>query len=91
MPRKTRTPRARRAPIARASMRPRPDAAENDEYDVWIEGVECASMRPRPDAAENPPPAAEAEASPRASMRPRPDAAENGGDGPKFCADCQLQ
>ena len=42
--------RARRPP---ASMRPRPDAAENREWEVWDEAPTGASMRPRPDAAEN--------------------------------------
>ena len=37
-----------------ASMRPRPDAAENpgEGWATWDE-VDAASMRPRPDAAEN--------------------------------------
>ena len=61
-----------------ASMRPRPDAAEN--YDVLgdIMQREIASMRPRPDAAENAAAAADKYAAGvAASMRPRPDAAEN--------------
>ena len=36
-----------------ASMRPRPDAAENLAVALRIIGAETASMRPRPDAAEN--------------------------------------
>ena len=47
------TPRARRAGRTAASMRPRPDAAENltgEGRDI-VPGL--ASMRPRPDAAEN--------------------------------------
>ena len=79
MPRKTRAaapPVAGRPP---ASMRPRPDAAENRVRLVTHSPVvDDASMRPRPDAAENrrarrgdPDPVS-------ASMRPRPDAAENG-------------
>ena len=68
----------RRHALHHASMRPRPDTAENEQTcevrDRWPE----ASMRPRPDTAENdhrhdrrgdPHPA---------SMRPRPDTAENG-------------
>ena len=37
-----------------ASMRPRPDAAENAERAGLSLGQPLASMRPRPDAAENP-------------------------------------
>ena len=38
-----------------ASMRPRPDAAENRPNPVvWSPPADAASMRPRPDAAENP-------------------------------------
>ena len=58
-----------------ASMRPRPDAAENGartEHNIRIWGH--ASMRPRPDAAEN---AEHLVSNATASMRPRPDAAEN--------------
>ena len=54
MPRKTQ--QEGEVPLGRgvASMRPRPDAAENlqrarDVADEWLD----ASMRPRPDAAEN--------------------------------------
>ena len=62
----------------KASMRPRPDAAENVAGRQRRPVGHHASMRPRPDAAENngsghrlrPPDV-------RASMRPRPDAAEN--------------
>ena len=37
-----------------ASMRPRPDAAENfGQGRLNLSGEVCASMRPRPDAAEN--------------------------------------
>ena len=61
-----------------ASMRPRPDAAENPRLDHHAARRGRASMRPRPDAAEN---AALRGAEPAAievaSMRPRPDAAEN--------------
>ena len=42
-------------PLRRASMRPRPDAAENGDDGVQAEPLVPASMRPRPDAAENPP------------------------------------
>ena len=53
MPRKTLAPGGAggRGPVA--SMRPRPDAAENREgYRLGFFG-DPASMRPRPDAAEN--------------------------------------
>ena len=40
-------------PGLRASMRPRPDAAENARPGVGAAGRGRASMRPRPDAAEN--------------------------------------
>ena len=36
-----------------ASMRPRPDAAENPDVRLGLAGALEASMRPRPDAAEN--------------------------------------
>ena len=36
-----------------ASMRPRPDAAENELEPHLLDGGVAASMRPRPDAAEN--------------------------------------
>ena len=42
----------------RASMRPRPDAAENVDCDRGDRAARDASMRPRPDAAENKPAAA---------------------------------
>ena len=61
-----------------ASMRPRPDAAENDRRDPRGGGECRASMRPRPDAAENAPHRAGVRGAVGASMRPRPDAAENG-------------
>ena len=53
MPRKTRTGDMEGRRQSRASMRPRPDAAENPPArDRRVEAV-GASMRPRPDAAEN--------------------------------------
>ena len=56
MPRKTRIDRVEPGRIDRvASMRPRPDAAENRPGRARGRGqLEAASMRPRPDAAENP-------------------------------------
>ena len=61
-----------------ASMRPRPDAAENILFLIRLIRIRIASMRPRPDAAEN---AREdpnrTDPTATASMRPRPDAAEN--------------
>ena len=54
MPRKT--PgllRRGRDPSPFASMRPRPDAAENEIRDLAAPHSGAASMRPRPDAAEN--------------------------------------
>ena len=39
--------------VAVASMRPRPDAAENNREREQAEAEGVASMRPRPDAAEN--------------------------------------
>ena len=62
-----------------ASMRPRPDAAENVGAGGEHGPDSCrASMRPRPDAAENVVDVGDrAAAWRRASMRPRPDAAEN--------------
>ena len=39
--------------VVEASMRPRPDAAENTVYAHHAQGGGPASMRPRPDAAEN--------------------------------------
>ena len=79
MPRKTAadSPSGRR--VVLASMRPRPDAAENQRHDGDQRGGHPASMRPRPDAAENNRGAAGQRPGRRAaSMRPRPDAAENG-------------
>ena len=40
--------------LERASMRPRPDAAENFGGGAGPRAAVAASMRPRPDAAENP-------------------------------------
>ena len=60
-----------------ASMRPRPDAAENVEAFLLRVAELVASMRPRPDAAENVKPAVVLVRVLPASMRPRPDAAEN--------------
>ena len=77
MPRKTATETNQTRRPSVASMRPRPDAAENPRQVLAAAGVPVASMRPRPDAAENPRFAAAAAGSGRASMRPRPDAAEN--------------
>ena len=79
MPRKTQ-PLPRRTPLAEAaSMRPRPDAAENVLRPVHGVPVDQnpASMRPRPDAAENIVERSGAVDDGHASMRPRPDAAEN--------------
>ena len=80
MPRKTRPDDAAAPGRPQASMRPRPDAAENGErpQDAAVEAN--ASMRPRPDAAENNRRDRSAGAVVvLASMRPRPDAAENRG------------
>ena len=60
-----------------ASMRLRPDAAENFPDLAGDPRRGKASMRPRPDAAENLHRAVELRAGLNASMRPRPDAAEN--------------
>ena len=78
MPRKTHEVRDHLFHGLAASMRPRPDAAENDHLQFLPVRQHEASMRPRPDAAENLPDAEDDErgADP-ASMRPRPDAAEN--------------
>ena len=47
-------PALERAGEGAASMRPRPDAAENVRRTVaWARAARDASMRPRPDAAEN--------------------------------------
>ena len=53
MPRKTVPPRAALRWLRAASMRPRPDAAENERREVELDVALAASMRPRPDAAEN--------------------------------------
>ena len=53
MPRKTTRDPHRRAAADLASMRPRPDAAENLIIEARPEKYDQASMRPRPDAAEN--------------------------------------
>ena len=53
MPRKTGTGPMLTLTAKRASMRPRPDAAENADVDIDNELTTLASMRPRPDAAEN--------------------------------------
>ena len=79
MPRKTEARRRGQSQQQHASMRPRPDAAENVARTAWYHRwAREASMRPRPDAAEN---LLKAAASAfhwhLASMRPRPDAAEN--------------
>ena len=60
-----------------ASMRPRPDAAENSRPTGRVVFRRQASMRPRPDAAENSLTLDPFRGHGRASMRPRPDAAEN--------------
>ena len=55
MPRKTAAAVLRGVRGAGASMRPRPDAAENMVDAGRMDAVpNAASMRPRPDAAENP-------------------------------------
>ena len=54
MPRKTpRAARGSRPDLPVASMRPRPDAAENELEPRDVHVAVAASMRPRPDAAEN--------------------------------------
>ena len=78
MPRKTTSFAATAMRREKASMRPRPDAAEN----VGVGARDArrhrrASMRPRPDAAENLLAGRYARRRVGASMRPRPDAAEN--------------
>ena len=61
-----------------ASMRPRPDAAENVVVRRLVHRRSAgASMRPRPDAAENDGLSWLLVQGALASMRPRPDAAEN--------------
>ena len=67
-----------------ASMRLRPDAAENVLLLALLLDLLAASMRPRPDAAENAAPLFPRESPLAASMRPRPDAAENGAAGAQF-------
>ena len=81
MPRKTSAAEIGRRLKRPASMRPRPDAAENrDDSDQGEARVHLASMRPRPDAAENVRMRRRLRAAlVAASMRPRPDAAENAG------------
>ena len=53
MPRKTLEEWAAARDGAAASMRPRPDAAENIDCLLAGQRHDLASMRPRPDAAEN--------------------------------------
>ena len=53
MPRKTLLTPCQRAHTLVASMRPRPDAAENASDNAYRLRTNTASMRPRPDAAEN--------------------------------------
>ena len=53
MPRKTDARYVSLNPTREASMRPRPDAAENPLPDRMGDRTGRASMRPRPDAAEN--------------------------------------
>ena len=53
MPRKTRDGKFRVISSRKASMRPRPDAAENGPPPQGAQPAVRASMRPRPDAAEN--------------------------------------
>ena len=79
MPRKTHTLEPELASDRPASMRPRPDAAENRHAVSGAVGAGLASMRPRPDAAENRDRAERQARGIYASMRPRPDAAENAG------------
>ena len=80
MPRKTFASSAVFSTLPRsASMRPRPDAAENCDARGRTTDGQYASMRPRPDAAENAQLPVLALDRPAASMRPRPDAAENSG------------
>ena len=55
MPRKTLEYRIAPFGWREASMRPRPDAAENRGFLFRGKLGLAASMRPRPDAAENPP------------------------------------
>ena len=54
MPRKTFEELLQRLRVLAASMRPRPDAAENHRERLReFTAAMAASMRPRPDAAEN--------------------------------------
>ena len=53
MPRKTQGPTDDGPEPVDASMRPRPDAAENEAQEERLGLDLAASMRPRPDAAEN--------------------------------------
>ena len=80
MPRKTRRRRMRACDPSLASMRPRPDAAENLP---WYGSVDLASPRFNEAAARCRGKLAldlrEERPVRRASMRPRPDAAENAG------------
>ena len=78
MPRKTSPAGTTSIGAPAASMRPRPDAAENaaEPRRARRAGV-VASMRPRPDAAENRRRRRHELDRADASMRPRPDAAEN--------------
>ena len=77
MPRKTQNERHLVGALALASMRPRPDAAENGLDPAPPAAAALASMRPRPDAAENDAARLRHRRPALASMRPRPDAAEN--------------
>ena len=77
MPRKTSLRGLNAQVTGLASMRPRPDAAENLGVDDAGHGPREASMRPRPDAAENRGDRGRHGGVVLASMRPRPDAAEN--------------
>ena len=80
--------RATAEAAAAASMRPRPDAAENPEGRGARDQPVQASMRPRPDAAENRARRHDIPATEPASMRPRPDAAENRAQPPRPTVDC---
>ena len=53
MPRKTQVGEQDARLAGAASMRPRPDAAENNLDSIGLTYLGVASMRPRPDAAEN--------------------------------------
>ena len=79
MPRKTLLDGQQHKEAPRASMRPRPDAAENRRRRrrIWCSSRRCfneaaARCRGKPRAG-----APRVRAGARASMRPRPDAAEN--------------